>query len=223
MTLCGSLHAKALQATVSERLAQGRYAVARAGFKPTTLRSKGFDSTNAPPRQYNRTHTYNVHTQMHTHTNKHKHMHTSMHFLQQLFVSISLADVEQFTNLIYFSIDEQIVALRERQFRFRVVIRRILNGIVVVLCHKDLEWQPDSWKRCLSQSVNTLHNIVAGVLKCRDIFLHCKAKCTRVRPSREGLTNHTAWPIKIFLGCSGNIFKLKSAIFNCLHFVLPEF
>jgi len=50
LTLCQSLHAEALQAPVSEELSQGPYVVARAGFKPTTLQSKGIDSTNAPPR-----------------------------------------------------------------------------------------------------------------------------------------------------------------------------
>ena len=52
MTLCRSLHAEALQATVSEGPAQGpyMYVAARAGFDPTTLRSKGIDSTNEPPR-----------------------------------------------------------------------------------------------------------------------------------------------------------------------------
>ena len=49
MTLYGSLHAEALQATVSEGLAQGPYAAARVGFEPATLQSKGSDSTNAPP------------------------------------------------------------------------------------------------------------------------------------------------------------------------------
>ena len=38
-----------LQATLSEGLTQGQYLAARAGFEPTTLRSKGIDSTNAPP------------------------------------------------------------------------------------------------------------------------------------------------------------------------------
>jgi len=39
------------QATASYGLVQGlyMYVAARAGFKPTTLRSKGFDSPNAPP------------------------------------------------------------------------------------------------------------------------------------------------------------------------------
>ena len=45
-----SEHAEALQATASEGLAQGPYVAARAGFEPTTLRSKGIDSTNVPPR-----------------------------------------------------------------------------------------------------------------------------------------------------------------------------
>jgi len=43
-------HAEAPQATVSEGLAQGPYVAARAGFKPVTLRMKGVESTNAPPR-----------------------------------------------------------------------------------------------------------------------------------------------------------------------------
>src|SRR6218665_996871 len=38
------------QATVSEGLAQGPYVAARAGLEPTTLRSKGVDSTSAPRR-----------------------------------------------------------------------------------------------------------------------------------------------------------------------------
>src|SRR6218665_3830207 len=48
LTLCRSLHAEALQATVSKGLAQG--SSARARFEPTILRLKGIDSTNAPPR-----------------------------------------------------------------------------------------------------------------------------------------------------------------------------
>jgi len=48
MTLCRwILHDKALQATVSEGLAQGSYVAARAGLEPTTIRSKGIDYTNA--------------------------------------------------------------------------------------------------------------------------------------------------------------------------------
>ena len=48
-TLYRSLHAEALHATVSEGLAQSAYVAARAGFEPTTLRSKGIESTNEPP------------------------------------------------------------------------------------------------------------------------------------------------------------------------------
>ena len=36
------------QATASEGLAQGPYVATRAGFEPTTLRTKGNDSTNEP-------------------------------------------------------------------------------------------------------------------------------------------------------------------------------
>src|SRR6218665_3393026 len=43
-------HPEATQVTASEELAQGPYVAARAGFEPTTLWSKGFDSTKAPPR-----------------------------------------------------------------------------------------------------------------------------------------------------------------------------
>jgi len=46
LTLCRSLHAEALQAAVSEGLAQGHHVADRAAFEPTTLRSKGIDSTN---------------------------------------------------------------------------------------------------------------------------------------------------------------------------------
>ena len=51
LTLCRSLHAVALQATASEGLAQGPYIylTAREGFEPTTLRTKGDESTNEPP------------------------------------------------------------------------------------------------------------------------------------------------------------------------------
>ena len=52
LTLRRSLHAEALQATVSEELAQGSYVAARAGFEPTTLRSKGIDSIYAPTRPH---------------------------------------------------------------------------------------------------------------------------------------------------------------------------
>ena len=43
-------HAEAPQATVSERLTQGPYVVARAGVEPMNLRTKGVDSTKAQPR-----------------------------------------------------------------------------------------------------------------------------------------------------------------------------
>ena len=43
-------HAEAPQATANEGLAQGPYVAARAGFEPATLRSKGDESTNEPPR-----------------------------------------------------------------------------------------------------------------------------------------------------------------------------
>ena len=43
-------YSETLQATVSEGIAQGPYVAARAGFEPTTLRSKGIDSAKAPPR-----------------------------------------------------------------------------------------------------------------------------------------------------------------------------
>ena len=41
--------AEAPQATVIEGLAQGLYVAVREGVEPMTLRTKGFDSTNAPP------------------------------------------------------------------------------------------------------------------------------------------------------------------------------
>ena len=48
MDTVSGFHAKAPQATASEGLAQGPY-VARAGFEPKTLRTKGDESTNEPP------------------------------------------------------------------------------------------------------------------------------------------------------------------------------
>src|SRR6218665_1414987 len=42
-------NAEALQAIAGKGLAQGPYVAARAGFEPTTLRSNGVVSTNAPP------------------------------------------------------------------------------------------------------------------------------------------------------------------------------
>ena len=41
-------HAEAPQATASEGLRKGPYVAARAGFEPTTLRTMGVESTNAP-------------------------------------------------------------------------------------------------------------------------------------------------------------------------------
>ena len=49
LTLGRSLHAEALQATVSEGLSQGPYMADRAENEPTTLRSKGVVSANGPP------------------------------------------------------------------------------------------------------------------------------------------------------------------------------
>ena len=43
-------HAEVPQATVSEGLVEGPYVVARAGVEPMTFRTKGVDSTKAPPR-----------------------------------------------------------------------------------------------------------------------------------------------------------------------------
>jgi len=50
MDTVSEFHAKAPQATASEGLAQGPYVAARAGSEPTTLRMKGPESTNEPPR-----------------------------------------------------------------------------------------------------------------------------------------------------------------------------
>src|SRR6218665_2589770 len=43
-------HAETPNATASEGIAQGPYVASRARIEPTTHQSKGFDSTNAPPR-----------------------------------------------------------------------------------------------------------------------------------------------------------------------------
>jgi len=43
-------HTEAPQATAREGLAQGAYVAARAEFEPTTLRTKGDESTTRPPR-----------------------------------------------------------------------------------------------------------------------------------------------------------------------------
>ena len=53
LILCRNQHTEALQATVSEGLAQGLYVAAGAGFEPTPLRTKGDESTNEPPRPTN--------------------------------------------------------------------------------------------------------------------------------------------------------------------------
>src|SRR6218665_1884579 len=42
-------HAEAPQTILSERLVQGPYVAARAGFEPDTIRTKGAKSTNEPP------------------------------------------------------------------------------------------------------------------------------------------------------------------------------
>ena len=43
-------HAEAPQATANEELVKGSYVAPRAEFKPVTLRTKGDESTNEPPR-----------------------------------------------------------------------------------------------------------------------------------------------------------------------------
>ena len=48
-TVSGLTHAKALQAPVSEGLAQGLYMTARVGFDPPTLRMQGTKLTTEPP------------------------------------------------------------------------------------------------------------------------------------------------------------------------------
>ena len=53
MDIVSEFHAEAPQATASEGLAQGPYMAAGAGFEPTTLRTKGDESTNEPPRPTN--------------------------------------------------------------------------------------------------------------------------------------------------------------------------
>ena len=51
MDTVSEFHTEAPQAT--ERLAQGPYMAARAGFEPTTLRMKGNESSNEPPHPTN--------------------------------------------------------------------------------------------------------------------------------------------------------------------------
>ena len=48
--MCRSLHAEALQAPVSEGLAQGPYVATRVGFEPANLRTEGTEHTTKPPR-----------------------------------------------------------------------------------------------------------------------------------------------------------------------------
>ena len=50
LILCQSQHAKVLQATASEGLAQGPHMAARAGLKPATLWTKGTEPTAEPSR-----------------------------------------------------------------------------------------------------------------------------------------------------------------------------
>ena len=49
LMLCCSLHAEALQATMSEGLAQDPYMATRVGFEPATLRTQGTEPTTEPP------------------------------------------------------------------------------------------------------------------------------------------------------------------------------
>src|SRR6218665_1032480 len=51
--ILAEFHAEAPQATVIEGLAQGLYVAARAGFEPTTLLTKGDESTIEPPHPTN--------------------------------------------------------------------------------------------------------------------------------------------------------------------------
>src|SRR6218665_208777 len=49
LILCQSKYAEALQATVSEGLAQGPYVAVRVGFEPVTLRTQGTKLITEPP------------------------------------------------------------------------------------------------------------------------------------------------------------------------------
>src|SRR6218665_1017396 len=49
---CVGVSRRSALATASEGLAQGIYVAARAGFGPATLRTKGVESTNEPPRPH---------------------------------------------------------------------------------------------------------------------------------------------------------------------------
>ena len=48
--LCRSNHAKVLQATASEGLAQGSYVAVGVGFEPATFRMQGAELNTKPPR-----------------------------------------------------------------------------------------------------------------------------------------------------------------------------
>src|SRR6218665_484310 len=50
MDTVSEFHAEVPQATASEGLFQGSYVAASSGFEPATLRTKGDESTNGPPR-----------------------------------------------------------------------------------------------------------------------------------------------------------------------------
>ena len=49
LILCRSLHSEALQATVSERLAQRPYVPAEVGFEPAALWMQSTELTTEPP------------------------------------------------------------------------------------------------------------------------------------------------------------------------------
>ena len=49
-TMSHAVHAAAIQATVSERLAQGPYVATRVGFESATLRTQGTELTTEPSR-----------------------------------------------------------------------------------------------------------------------------------------------------------------------------
>ena len=50
MDTVSEFHVEPPQTTASDGLAQGPYVAARTGFEPVILRTKGAESTNAPPR-----------------------------------------------------------------------------------------------------------------------------------------------------------------------------
>jgi len=69
-------HSEAPLATASEGLAQGPYVAARAGFELATLRTKGVESTYAPPRPTNRC--FKISASWFTNKMHHMHMSTQM-------------------------------------------------------------------------------------------------------------------------------------------------